>query len=211
MRKNLNPAWAVAYGPTPEQADRARRASRRAAMDQRMLAGAVDEPRGGGRGRRGGRRGFGRARRGDVRAAVLALLAEQPRHGYDLINELAERTGGVWKPSPGSIYPALALLEDEGLVRAEEADGKRVFHLTDAGRAEAARREGPAPWDEAAESGSAGDLVREAGGVMAAARQFRHVGTAAQRAAAVKVLADARRSLYRILAEDEPASGSDES
>src|SRR3954469_9912376 len=82
--------------------------------------------------------GFGpggpRARRGDVRAAILALLAEEPRNGYQLMQEIGERTQGVWRPSPGAVYPALAQLEDEGLVRAEEVDGGRVFTLTDTGR-----------------------------------------------------------------------------
>src|SRR5712691_12502137 len=78
--------------------------------------------------------------RGDVRAAILALLAEDsPMHGYQVIQELTERSGGVWRPSPGSIYPTLQLLEDEGLVRSEEVEGKRVFHLTEAGTAEAAK------------------------------------------------------------------------
>src|SRR3954464_10942339 len=107
-----------------------------------------------------------RAGRGDVRAAILALLAEQPMHGYQIMRELGERSGGVWRPSPGSIYPTLAQLEDEELVRPEDAGparpetgdgGRRVFALTDAGReaAEAAAG-GPAPWDEV---GVEGDIT----------------------------------------------------
>src|ERR671933_2357515 len=88
-----------------------------------------------------------RVRRGDVRAAILALLAERPMHGYEMIQELDARTGGLWRPSAGSIYPTLQLLEDEGLVRSDEGGDRRRYSLTDAGRAEVARREGPPPWD----------------------------------------------------------------
>src|SRR5438067_13394684 len=88
--------------------------------------------------RRGRRGGPGRrARRGDVRAAALALLSERPMHGYEMIQELEERTDGVWRPSPGAVYPALQLLEDQGLVTADAGAGKRLFSLTDAGREEA--------------------------------------------------------------------------
>src|SRR3954449_5269481 len=76
-----------------------------------------------------------RMRRGDVRAALLVLLAEEPRNGYALMQEIESRTNGVWRPSPGSVYPALSLLEDEGLVKAEENDGRKAFRLTDAGAA----------------------------------------------------------------------------
>ena len=88
-------------------------------------------------GRRG--RGRGRARRGDIRAAILLVLADRPMHGYEVMTELAERSGGVWRPSPGSVYPTLQQLEDEDLVRSEEIDQKRIFRLTDAGRAESER------------------------------------------------------------------------
>ena len=89
--------------------------------------------------------------RGDVRAAIIALLAEEPMHGYQIITELTERSGGVWNPSPGSVYPTLQAMEDQGLVTADKAEGKRVFSLTDAGRAAAeAAGDAPAPWEEAA-------------------------------------------------------------
>src|SRR5581483_866443 len=101
---------------------------------------------------RGRGRGWGgpgrRARRGDVRAAVLALLAERPMHGYEMIQELEERTGGLWRPSPGAVYPALQLLEDQGLVRADTESDKRRFELTDAGREEAAKAGDRKPWDD---------------------------------------------------------------
>src|SRR4051794_41553959 len=82
--------------------------------------------------------GFGRRRRagrGDVRAALLVLLAEEPRNGYGLMQEIESRSGGVWRPSPGSVYPALQQLEDEGLVRSVESGGRRQYELTDEGRA----------------------------------------------------------------------------
>src|SRR5215210_6404897 len=94
--------------------------------------------------------GFGRgprARRGDVRAALLVLLAEEPRNGYGLMQEIEQRSEGVWRPSPGSVYPALQLLEDEGLVRAEERDGSRVFTLTDTGREYVESNDLGAPWE----------------------------------------------------------------
>jgi DNA-binding PadR family transcriptional regulator len=147
---------------------------------------------------------FGRrAGRGDIRAAILALLAEQPMHGYQIIQELAERTGGMWRPSPGSVYPTLQQLEDEELVRETASDsGKRVYELTDAGRKQAA--EAPAPWMAVAAEGDDGlvalrDLVQQ---VAAATRQVAHAGSASQVEAAQTVLRDARKSLYRLLAED---------
>jgi DNA-binding PadR family transcriptional regulator len=155
--------------------------------------------------RGGGCRGRGRARRGDVRAALLALLAERPMHGYEMIGELEERTGGVWKPSPGSVYPTLQLLEDEGLVSVEELDGKRRFSLTDAGRAATADREGPAPWEdiarEHADDADHAELRDGIGQLFGAVRQVAVAGSDEQRRRAVEVLADARRQLYGILAE----------
>jgi DNA-binding PadR family transcriptional regulator len=174
-----------------------------------------------GRGRRGGfGTGFGgpfgfggpgfargqRARRGDVRAALLVLLAEEPRNGYQLMQEIERRSDGVWRPSPGSVYPALQQLEDEGLVRSDESEGRKLFHLTDAGReaAAAATAEG-APWDVASESvdADAWELFNVARQVGMAIFQLAQVGTAEQLASAREVLTNARRSLYAILAEDD--------
>lgn len=152
-----------------------------------------------------------RARRGDVRAGILALLQEEPRNGYQIIQELGQRSGGAWRPSPGSVYPALQQLEDEGLVRAEESDGKRTFRLTEAGvaYAETHREEVTAPWDTMAEGVDNG--AREVGGmiqqVAMAAMQVVQTGSTTQLAEARKVLVATRRSLYRILAEDEPTGG----
>src|ERR687888_1736830 len=110
----------------------------------------------------------GRRRRGDVRAAILALLSERPMHGYEMIQELEERTDGAWRPSAGSIYPTLQLLEDEGLIAGEESDGKRRFVLTDAGKAEASSREGDAPWEEVT-AGAAPETLK----LVRAAQQLR--------------------------------------
>ena len=144
-----------------------------------------------------------KARRGDIRAAILALLAEAPMHGYQIIQELSERTEGVWRPSPGSVYPTLQQLEDEDLIAPTESDtGKRVFALTDAGREAAAAN--PAPWTAVA--GEADDalvnlreLVMQ---VMAATRQVASAGSATQLEAAQAILRDARKALYRLLADD---------
>jgi DNA-binding PadR family transcriptional regulator len=163
------------------------------------------------RGDWGGFPGFGpprgpRARRGDVRAALLVLLAEEPRNGYQLMQEIERRSDGVWRPSPGSVYPALQQLEDEGLVRSDETEGRKLFHLTDAGReaAEAAAAEG-APWDAASESvdADAWELFGVARQVGMAIFQIAQVGRADQLAAAREVLTNARRALYGILAEDD--------
>ena len=155
-----------------------------------------------------GRRRGPRVRRGDVRAAALALLAEEPRNGYQLIQEIAERSGGVWQPSPGSVYPALQQLEDEGLIQAETADGGRKrYALTAEGREYVAAHadEMRAPWDEVASSvgTDAIELRRLIAAVAAAAVQVAQVGTAAQVAQSQQILVDARRKLYAILAADE--------
>ena len=171
-----------------------------------------------GRGRRpggGGGRGWGgggpwggrggRARRGDVRAALLALLAEKPMHGYEMIQELGERTNGAWTPSPGSVYPTLTMLEEEGMVTVEEVDGKRRFSLTDSGRQAVADREGAPPWEEFGEG--IDPALRALGEVLGttahAVKQVMRAGTPAQHAKAVEVLTETRRRLYEILAADE--------
>jgi DNA-binding PadR family transcriptional regulator len=149
-----------------------------------------------------------RARRGNVRAAALALLAEQPMNGYQIIQEIGERSGGVWRPSPGSIYPALQQLEDEGLIRVDAGEGgRRAFQLTDEGRsyAEAHPDELNAPWDLVAggAGGAAIEMRHLIGQVAMAAFQVVSAGSDAQAAQARKLLTDTRKSLYRILAADE--------
>jgi DNA-binding PadR family transcriptional regulator len=153
-----------------------------------------------------------KAGRGDIRAAILALLAESPMHGYQIIREIGERSEGAWTPSPGSVYPTLQQLADEGLVRSAETDGRRVYELTDEGRAQAEARTGALPWEEAAEAAdddlvALRDLIFQVGG---AVRQVVHAGSEAQLKAAQEILRTARRGLYRLLAEDEPSTTGDE-
>jgi DNA-binding PadR family transcriptional regulator len=160
-------------------------------------------PFGGPRGR-GGPRG-GRARRGDVRASILALLKDRPMHGYEMIQEIAERSGGAWRPSPGSVYPTLQMLEDEGLISSQSEGGKRLFTLTEAGRTEA--EAGPdAPWEDAGRGVDWESLheVRKAGaGLVDAFRQVWATGTPEQREKALTVVNDARKKLYLILADED--------
>jgi DNA-binding PadR family transcriptional regulator len=147
-----------------------------------------------------------KARRGDVRAAILAVLAEQPMNGYQLIQEIAERSGGVWKPSPGSIYPTLQQLEDEGLVTADAEVGRRTFTLTEEGRAYVAEHqdEVSAPWE--AMSAPADDdqngLKPMLGQVATAMWQILSTGTSEQQAKARDAVSELRRKLYGILADD---------
>ena len=151
----------------------------------------------------GGRRG--RARRGDVRAAILLLLEDEPRNGYGLMEEIESRSGGAWRPSPGSVYPALAQLEDEALIRSDESAGRRSFELTDEGRTYVAdnRESLGSPWDEAGEGvpSEFADLRALIGQVGMATLQVVQSGDEKQIAEAKQVLTDARKALYRILAE----------
>ena len=153
-----------------------------------------------------GRRGRGRGRpRGDVRAAILLLLEEGPRHGYQLTQDITERSGGTWSPSAGSIYPTLQVLEDEGLVTIEPVDGRKTASLTEAGGtyvAENRERLGT-PWQQADGEDDTGIALRDAMlGLGEAAKQVFRVGTDDQQRRAVQVVTEARTSLYRILAED---------
>ncbi|MFJ3928479.1 PadR family transcriptional regulator [Streptomyces sp. NPDC090022] len=156
----------------------------------------------GGRGGRGGP--HRRARRGDVRASILALLTDRPMHGYEMIQEIGERSGGAWKPSPGSVYPTLQMLEDEGLISSESEGGRKLFTLTDAGRTEA--EAGPAaPWEEVGQGvdREAMHEIRTAGfGLMEAFGQVWKTGTPEQRQKAVGVINEARKKLYLILADE---------
>jgi DNA-binding PadR family transcriptional regulator len=161
-----------------------------------------------------GRRG-GRAKRGDVRAAALALLAEGPMNGYQIIQQIGERSGGMWRPSPGSVYPALAQLEDEGLIATEASDGgRRAYALTETGRGYVAEHaeELKAPWS--AMSGdafsAAADIRTLVHQVHLAAFQVVSAGSEAQVEQARKTLAQTRRALYRILAEDDDAADAGE-
>lgn len=151
------------------------------------------------------RKGGQRMGRGDVRAAVLALLAEKPMHGYQIIHEIEERSNGAWKPSPGSVYPTLQLLADEGFILAEESNGRKTYSLTDEGRQVAdATADQPAPWEvHSARDGSRASALPRAGIDLAqAAAQVARTGNSEQVKQAVAVLEEARRKLYSILAQD---------
>ena len=145
-------------------------------------------------------------RRGDIRTAVLAVLVEGPGHGYEVMQRLEEKSEGAWRPSPGSVYPMLQLLEDEGLVRSSERDGKRVFEITDSGKTEAASRieeAGGAPWDLARHGGRGHGQLREAMMTLGlAVRQVAIAGKPAQVEKATEILTAARKQLYALLAED---------
>jgi DNA-binding PadR family transcriptional regulator len=228
----MNPAW----GPPPFARMRLRQAAMAAAAAHEPFDGPEDDddgPRGrrgpGRRGRRhhggprfgppfgpgfppfrgfpGGPRGRGRrTARGDIRSAVLALVAEQPRHGYEIIQEIAERTGGAWRPSPGSVYPTLSQLEDEGLVRVEQSEGRRVVHLTEEGTryVEEHRAELDAVWESVAGSGADEEVVElweQLAQLHAAAHQVMSAGTPEQVTTATAALAEARKTIYRLLAE----------
>ena len=161
-------------------------------------------PFGGGRGRR---------RRGDVRLALLMLLAEEPRNGYQLMQAIEERSEGLWRPSPGSVYPTLAQLEDEGLIRSADVEGARRFELTDSGRKHlSSRADEPAPW-ESGEETAENPLAELAPLVIAignATLQVASVGNPAQRAQARTLLQESRRALYRILADEAHDTDEDE-
>jgi DNA-binding PadR family transcriptional regulator len=188
-------------GRHPRHDDLARRAALRQVRGGPPFGGGpmFGHPFGGGRGRK---------RRGDVRAALLLLLAEEPRNGYQLMQAIEERSGGRWRPSPGSVYPALAQLEDEGFIRATERDGSKLFEITEAGREHLEQRDEAAPpWeaddDPAFETlADLRSLVRQ---VHIAAVQVVHAGDQRQIERASELLAETRRALYRILAEEGDA------
>jgi len=154
-----------------------------------------------------GRGRGGRGRRGDVRAAVLLLLTERPMHGYELIQQIRERSDDIWRPSPGSIYPALSQLEDEGLVIIEKVAGRKTAQLTEEGTAYVAEHKDELgdPWSDVKNDvgAQAIDLRALVGQLMGAVAQVAAVGTPQQAAKAAEVLNEARKSLYRILAEDD--------
>jgi DNA-binding PadR family transcriptional regulator len=145
----------------------------------------------------------GRRRRGDVRAGMLLLLAEEPRNGYQLMQAIEERSGGRWRPSPGAVYPSLAQLEDEGLIRAIEQDGNRLFEITDAGREHLEQRHtGTPPWEDE-DGASLGDLRTQMKQVAVAMAQVAQAGNEDQVRRAGEALAEARRKIYLILAEED--------
>jgi DNA-binding PadR family transcriptional regulator len=145
-----------------------------------------------------------RVGRGDVRAAILVLLTEGPMHGYQVIQELTQRSGGMWRPSPGSVYPTLQQLEDEGLVSSSESDGRRVYQLTDSGKGEVEGRSNePPPWEMTPEAEQFMGVREEGFRVAAATAQVVRAANPQQIARAKAILADARKRLYGLLAEDD--------
>ncbi|MEM7273105.1 MAG: PadR family transcriptional regulator [Actinomycetota bacterium] len=184
------------------------------------FGGPVDDADRGPRGRRRGgpgrgpgpgrRRGGGHRRprvsRGEVRLGILAVLAEEPMHGYQIMQEMEERSGGAWQPSPGSIYPTLQQLADEGLVVSEAVEGKNVFSLTEDGATVLAQSDAAPPWERFGEGHAAyGSLRRSIHQLGAAARQVAMAGSPAQVEEANRILTDARKSIYRLLAQDDAA------
>ncbi len=154
-------------------------------------------------------RGRGRPiRRGEIRPLILALLARKPMHGYEIIQLLEAQSGGRWRPSAGSVYPTLQQLADEGLVTSEEIDGRRTYTLTETGREAAAEAPAPPNWGDL--DGDAGDDLRTSGlQLIQAVMQVQHVGSTRARHETNRILADARRQVYRLLADDENAAGDD--
>ena len=150
------------------------------------------------------RDGYSAIRRGKVRPLLLALLHEKPMHGYQVMQELETRTGGRWRPSAGTIYPTLQQLEDEGLVRAEEVDGRKTYQLTDEGRA--AAEDSPLlrhPWFDPNAGPAAIDLRRLAVQLVGATIQVQRVGSEEAQREAREILVDGRRRLYQLLADDD--------
>jgi len=152
----------------------------------------------------------GRRRRKDLRGAILRLLAEEPMHGYQIMQELAERTDGRWQPSPGSVYPTLQQLEDEGLVRTERQGTRRIYSLTDEGAAAVEAFDTPPPWERISAEGDDEllDLRDLAFQVGAAVMQVAHAGSHTQIEKAKELLGETRRGLYRILADEDGAEAS---
>jgi DNA-binding PadR family transcriptional regulator len=147
-----------------------------------------------------------KAGRGDVRAAILALLREGPRTGYQIMSDIEDRSAGAWRPSPGAVYPALAQLADEGLIVGEESNGRRTFSLTEAGREYIEQNPDMArgAWESRAqqEAWQVPGLFAEAARLGAGIVQITHVGTPEQVREAERLLEQTRRRLYQILAED---------
>ena len=192
-------------------------------VKMRRMAMAAARGRGGKGARRRGRsrggfpmggpgpffRGRAKVSRGDVRIAILYLLSEEPMHGYQIMQELSDRTGGVWSPSPGSIYPTLQQLEDEDLVRSEARDGKKVYRLTDAGASEVDADDVGPPWESLGVDAELMELRDLAFQVGSAVMQVAHAGNADQLAAAKEILTDSRSKLYRLLADEPPTEADD--
>jgi len=144
-------------------------------------------------------------RRGDIRTSLLVTLSEQPGHGYEVIQTIEAKSNGAWKPSPGSVYPTLQMLEDEGLLSSTEQDGKRVYEITDEGRVEAEARTaeaGGAPWEVAGgPGGHHGELKKEMGQLFLASKQIAITGDDELSEKAIAIVKDARKQIYQLLAD----------
>ncbi len=152
-------------------------------------------------GERGGWGGGRRMPRGAIRTAILIALRDEPAHGYEVMRRLEEMSGGLWRPSPGSVYPHLQMLEDEGMVQSSEIEGSRTYALTDAGRAEA--QKAALPWEAAGEADNEVRTLRVGvGQLMSAAKQLAGAGEKSQIERGIAVVQKARKELYQILAED---------
>ena len=151
--------------------------------------------------------GRGGMRRGEIRPLILAALATKPMHGYEVIQALEANSGGRWRPSAGSVYPTLQQLSDEGLVSSEEIEGRRVHTLTDAGRQAVAANPTPRSWADIPSDSSAGlpDAIKA---LLGATMQVQRMGSPRARQETLRILTDARRQVYRLLADDEePSAG----
>lgn len=176
--------------------------------DAFMFGGGRGRGRGpwgeGGPGRRGGGRGPGRGRKGDVRNAILALLKNQELNGYGMISAISEKTDGLWSPSAGSIYPALGLLEDEGLIEPAEASGKKVYRLTEAGRTHVDEHADALanPWEKVAQPHQGFlDVRSDMHQLGMAVQQVVVAGDQEQLQKVKAILESARKDVYRLLAE----------
>jgi len=150
-------------------------------------------------------------RRGEIRPLILSVLRQKPMHGYEVIQELEEQSGGRWRPSAGSVYPTLQQLADEGLVTSEEVDGRRTYTLTDEGRKAAAETGTRSPWtaseaDANADADRVPDIRQLAVQLAAAVIQVHKMGSPKARREATRILTDARKQMYRLLSEDEDAT-----
>jgi DNA-binding PadR family transcriptional regulator len=143
-----------------------------------------------------------RMRRGDIRVVLLAALVDGAAHGYELIRRLEERSGGMWRPSAGSVYPTLQLLEEEGKLTGRDEGGKRVYELTEEGRAEASAGRDQPPWSGEGSDGGHRELRGAVGQLGLAARQVSMAGDQSQIEAATAVVVEARQRIYRLLAGD---------
>jgi len=156
------------------------------------------------------RAGHQAVRRGDVRQLIVAALREKPMHGYQVIQELEAQSGGRWRPSAGSVYPTPQQLEDEGLVRSEDVEGRRTYSLTEEGRALAASAPtGRGPWSDVGDREDAINVRHLAMQLVAATMQVSKIGSPRAQREARDILVDARRRIYRLLAEDEDAEAAD--